>query len=1421
MVITRSTSTQEPSNQTPPPETQNLTELCRLLRQISDKVDGLCIFKDFATAEFARINAGEGTSNQGEIMEMVQQFFTIDQIREDQKMRLFSMHLLDKALNWHLQFVKRFGENVPWNVYEAEILSRFGEVYDDPLVELKNLKQTTDVQSYQDKFEMLLNKVDLSEAQAMQEATVALTKPRPQYASNGSYKYQQSNMGPKTTTYPPKPPLLALLSAPKVGSANPMRKQLTQKELEEKRAKNQCFYCDQRYVPGHKCNGQLYSLEVVANMAESDDSMLDLSANVIEDIREEEEFLECSQTIEENPQISLNALTGVNAYKTMRIKGYKSKQLLHILMDTGSTHNFLAMAAAKRLGCPLRRTVPLEVSVANGHQMVSEYMCKGFEWTIQGITYKADVMVIPLGSCDMVLGVQWLATLGDILWNFEKLTMEYKYKGRRVVLRGSQQAALSWLNGKQSIKGMPTNTAELSLMTVCVYPGQLWQLETKEGGVNNEIQAVLDDFKLVFEVPKGLPPQRAHDHSISLMPNTPPINIRPYRHPPNQKEAVELMVKELMDSGVIRDSNSSFSSPIVMVKKKDGNWRMCVDYRKLNKYTVKDNFPIPVIEELLDELNGAKVFSKLDLRSGYHQIRMKKEDIHKTAFRTHEGHYEFLVMPFGLTNAPSTFQALMNFVFKPFLRRFVLVFFDDILIYSPNMEDHLQHLRCVLSTMQAHTLFAKQSKCSFAMDKVEYLGHLISSEGVSTDPSKIQDMKNWPRPLNVKQLRGFLGLTGYYRRFIKNYAVISHPLTKLLKKNSFGWNVEAETAFKTLKEAMISTPVLSLPNFNKEFVVETDACDVGIGAVLLQDGHPIAYMSKALSPKHQALSTYEKEFLAVLLALEKWRGYLLDKHFKIKTDHFSLKYLLDQRLTTPFQTKWLPKLLGFDYEISYKKGSENVAADALSRVNSSAELCSLVLSTISSPLLQQIQDSWVQDVEMQALITKLQADPNSTPKFTWVDGQLRRKGRLVVGNDALLKQQIITYFHKGPLGGHSGVHVTTKKLADVFFWKGLRKMVKAFVKECDVCQRYKPDLSAYPGLIQPLPIPTHVWSEISMDFIESLPKSQGKSVILVVVDRLSKYAHFMPLQHPFTASDVAKLFLNNIYKLHGLPKVIVSDRDKVFISHFWQSLFKVLKVQLHLSTAYHPQTDGQTEVVNRSLGCYLRCMTGEKPKEWVDWLPLAEFWYNTNCHSSTKTTPYEIMYGQPPPVHLPYVPGDSMVEAVDRSLQAREQVIQMLQFHLKRAQDRMVNMANKNRTDRVFDIGEWVYVKLQPHRQVSVRQGLQHKLSAKYYGPFLVIGKIGKVAYKLQLPTTSLVHPVFHVSQLKKCHGQVAVEGVLPSCTNDGRLVVEPMAVLERRLGKVHNKPVMFVLVQWANQGPKDATWEVYHEFVARFPQFA
>ena len=497
----------------------------------------------------------------------------------------------------------------------------------------------------------------------------------------------------------------------------------------------------------------------------------------------------------------------------------------------------------------------------------------------------------------------------------------------------------------------------------------------------------------------------------------------------------------------------------------------------------------------------------------------------------------------------------MNEVFKHFLRKFVLVFFDDILIYSSGMEEHVQHLSSVLSIMKEHQLFAKLSKCVFGATHVDYLGHVISAQGVATDPSKIKVMKDWPVPTNVKQLRGFLGLTGYYRRFIKGYASISKPLTMLLKKNGFKWSQEAQVAFEQLKQAMSSAPVLALPNFEKEFVVETDASGVGIGAVLLQEGHPIAYLSKTLSAKHQLMSTYEKEFLAVILALERWRGYLLDRHFKIKTDHFSLKYLLDQRITTPTQMKWLPKLMGFDYEIMFKKGTDNAVADALSRLPNEVELFNLIATTtVNTDLMGRIQESWEQDAVLKEVIEKLQQGVVVKNKYEWVNQQLRRKGKLVVGNNMELRKEILTTFHNGPVGGHVGIQATRQKICSLFYWRGLKKEIKQWVRNCDTCQRSKPDLSAYPGLQQPLPVPNSVWSSISMDFVEGLPKSQGKSVIWVVVDRLSKYAHFIALTHPFTATQVAQSFLDNIYKLHGLPNNIVSDRDKIFVSTFWKDV---------------------------------------------------------------------------------------------------------------------------------------------------------------------------------------------------------------------------------------------------------------------------
>ncbi|GJX87225.1 retrotransposon-related protein [Tanacetum coccineum] len=773
---------------------------------------------------------------------------------------------------------------------------------------------------------------------------------------------------------------------------------------------------------------------------------------------------------------------------------------------------------------------------------------------------------------------------------------------------------------------------------------------------------------------------------------------------------------------------------------------MCVDYRRLNAQTIKDKFPIPIIEELIDELQGSQYFSKLDLRSGYHQIRMCKDDVEKTASKTHEGHYEFLVMPFGLTNAPSTFQALMNFVFKQHLRKFVLVFFDDILVYSPDLETHAHHLEIVLQFIRDHTLFAKKSKCVFGAQMVEYLGHVITSEGVLTDETKIKAMQNWPIPTNLKQLRGFLGLTGYYRRFIRSYASISQPLTKLMKKNAFQWSEEAQSAFLELKQAMVSAPMLKLPNFDEPFVVETNALGEGIGA-------------------------------------HKWRGYLLDRHFIIKTDHFSLKYLLEQRITTPAQMKWLPKLKGFDFEISYKKGGQ---------------LLQMMLTTVSTDLLTKIVESWTTDPILSTMIQNLKDGKPVSKHYIWSNNQLRRKGKLVVGQDTDLRLSLITHLHCDSTGGHSGVFATTQIIQGFCYWRKLKKQVKEFVTLCVTCQRTKADLSSYPGLLQPFPIPKLIWTEISMDFVEGLSNSHGKTVIMVVVDRLTKYRHFMALSHPFTVMQVAQVFLDNVYKLHGLPKVIVSDRDKVFLSLFWKELFKMLQVSLHFSIAYHPQTDGQTEVINRCLEEYLRCMTGEKPKEWSKWLSLAEYWYNTNYHTAIKTTPFEAVYGQPPTSPIFYSSGHSNVDSVDRSLTAREAIIKMLQFHLMKAQARMKSATDLHRIDRSFEVGQMVWLKLQPHRKISVRKEKYNKLLPKFIQFFVCL------------------------AQLKIFKGDpLSVTPVLPQCDPNGNLVCVPVKVLDRKMVKVNNKMVIYVLVQWSNGTVDDATWELATALEKKFPAFS
>ena len=782
----------------------------------------------------------------------------------------------------------------------------------------------------------------------------------------------------------------------------------------------------------------------------------------------------------------------------------------------------------------------------------------------------------------------------------------------------------------------------------------------------------------------GLPPKREVEHAIVLEPGSGPISLRPYRYPYLHKNEIERQVNELLQQKVIRRSNSSFSSLVILVKK-DSSWRMCVDYRALNKVTVPDKYPIPVVDELLDELHGAHYFSKLDLKSGYHQIRFKEEDVYKTAFRTHEGHYEYIVMPFGLMNAPATFQSTMNQVFKSYLRKFVLVFFDDILIYSQDWETHLLHLKQVLQMLSQHSFIANKKKCKFGQLQVEYLGHIISGLGVKVDPAKVRSILEWPIPTSVKGVRGFLGLTGYYRKFIQDYGKMARPLTELTKKEGFKWGAEALAAFENLKRALTSAPVLTLPDFSQPFQIECDAFGRGIGAILMQNKRPISYFNKALSPTNLSKSVYEKELMALVLSVQHWRHYLIGRSFVVFTDQKSLKSLLQQRVASCGQQNWISKLLGYHFEVVYKPGVENKAADSLSRMFEKGENKML----LSSPIWEQgekIQQEVLNDPTLRGIIQDLSRDPHSRPGFSIHQDTLFYKERRVIPASSDLIPTLLKEFHSSPTGGHSGFLRTYRRLTANLYWIGIKKRIQEFVRECDTCQRKKYSASSPYGLLQPLPIPKQVWEEISMDFISGLPKSKGFDTIFVVVDRLSKYAHFILLKHPYTARRAATIFAKEVVRLHGVPQSILSDRDPLFVSVLWKELFKLQGTVLKMSSSYHPETDGQIEVVNRCLETYLRCFAAEQPKSWADWVSWAELWYNTTFHSSTSTTPFEVVYGRKTPTIIRFLKGETKVEAVARDLEDRDEAIRQLKYNLIKAQEQMKKYANKKRVMKVFDI---------------------------------------------------------------------------------------------------------------------------------------
>jgi hypothetical protein len=583
---------------------------------------------------------------------------------------------------------------------------------------------------------------------------------------------------------------------------------------------------------------------------------------------------------------------------------------------------------------------------------------------------------------------------------------------------------------------------------------------------------------------------------------------------------------------------------------------------------------------------------------------------------------------------------------------------------------------------------------------------------------------------------------------------------------------------------MCKAHVLTTPDFTKTFIVECDASGNGIGAFLMQEGRPLAFEIQPLKGKDLHKPIYEKEMMEILHALKKWHPYLICRHFKVKTNHDSLKYFLEQKLSSEEQQKWVTKILGYDFEIVYKKGKQNVVADALSRKDEDVESFFCAISIIQPNWIIEARDEWKNDKKVWTLIQRLQQDSSASDTFTWKNDSLWYKDRLYLCKNSQLKQKVLLELHTSPVGGHSVFLKTYHRVKKNCFWDGLKTDVQRFVAECLVCQQNKVEIIKTQGLLQPLSIPSQRWEEVSMDFITRLPKSEGKSVIMVIVDRLTKNAHFCALSHPFKASTVSTTFMETVQKLHGSPKIIVSDRDPIFTGHFWTELFSCLGTQLAHSSSYHPKSNGQTEIVNKCLEGYLHCFVSDKQTQWFKWLPLAEWLYNTSFHTATKMTPFMALYGYHPPSITSSRKEKSKVQAVEDHIENQQQVLQILKYNLTMAQNRMKQQADQHRSERSFEVRDWVLLRLQPYKQMSLKQAKKdNKLSLKYYGPYKVLQKIGTMAYKLELPASSQVHPVFHVSFLKKVIGnKILVQTILPELDDEGKIILEPKAITNTRI---------------------------------------
>jgi hypothetical protein len=1323
------------------------------------------------------------------------------------------------------------------------------------------------------------------------------------------------------------------------------------------------------------------------------------------------------------------------------------------MLDSGASSEFIDPDFARRCGLtltPSARTISLaDGSAAHAHGQVTVSFTLTAAHGRPAVPFTTTFIATPLKGYDAILGLSWLER-HDVLVGWKNRTIDIHepggapqhFKPIECIGDAPSPAQLASITARGLQRAHRRGEVD-EIFAILTKP-----VETALSSAPPEhptMQKMLHEFADVFpdQLPHGLPPLRGVQHRIELKPDSRPPPTRGLHHQSSKDLAVfEEYTRTMIESGQLRVSNSPYGAMALIVRKKDGTARVVVDYRALNDITIKNKYPLPLMDELFDRVHGAQFYSKLDLRTGFHQIRIHDDDVEKTAFRTRYGSFEYRVLPMGLCNAPGTFMQLMNDTFRDLLDKSVLVFLDDILVFSNTIEEHAVHVRQVLERLRSAKLYAKLSKCEFFRHEVEFLGHHIGAAGLSVMQDKVQSVREWPTPKDVHDVRSFLGLAGFYRRFVKDFSGIALPLTQLTKTVTgapFAWGSEQETAFVALKAALCSAPVLIIANPALPYTLNCDACGYAIGATLQQNHgnglQPVAYMSRKLKPAEMNYDTREKEFLALVDACRHWRPYLhSDIPFTLLSDHDSLKYHKTMPNITGKIARWIERMAEYNYDIEYIKGPLNVTADALSRridykddtlavarlrprgvhpaiseemgrINARAaaelvlppthdrpeadahgvirmpsQVCTsttkaghdckartamgqfcwnhlrterglritksrvpgagrglvaakdlpanhridytgdrIVLgrdsdggqyylelsrvTAIDAARTNAGEGRWINDPKgtglnancefriwtppgrprigcvrtlkpikkgeellihygaaywrfhggakhslarkrgpradaadilasldtpaavdttlSEAILLAAEHDGtyqmllNDPPTDTTVNQGLLWDAagtRLYVPHDDKLRTRILAHCHDDITGAHFGRDKTLAAVQQRFRWQGLTTAVELYVSTCDSCQRNKPSQQLTPGALMPLALPAYVGQEWSQDAVTGLPMTKrGHDAIQVYVERLTKVKHFHATHKSDGASELISSFIHTVVRPHGVPESIVSDRDPRFTAHYYAELTKLMGIKLNMSTARHPQSDGQTEREIRTLTTALRAYCNDNQDDWDDHLDMLELGFNCAVQTSTQTSPYELLYGMKP--RLPIDAALSTLAprnpaAIDRIARMRK-AMQCAREHLTRAQTHQTR--NARRRIAALAINDMVLLSTDG----LLMRGFGNKLCSRYVGPFRVTKVINANAYRLALPTRmQALHSTFNIDKLKLYRDGAdafpsrPLRYDRPPPVADADSNGDTEYYVERITAQRYQGRRMQFLVQWQGYPVEESTWQ-------------